>query len=176
MGNSCSLQAGVGSGGAPDKQQQEKGKTVRIRTNAVRVGGMALALLLMAGLGPNATGADVKTKGGASDLLTQKPIQTAADIAAVKPGDTVAMACPKCKTVHVTQVVKENKPAQSYAVGVERHTCPGCGHVTEVKGHGKMATQKAVHVCRNCGSKSAFCCVLKEGSGPTKGMENETKK
>jgi len=137
---------------------------------------MALAVLLLAGIGSSAAAAEAKTgKGGASDLMTQKPIQTAADIAALKPGDTVAMACPKCKTVHVTQVVKENKPGQSYPVGVEQHTCPGCGHITEVKGHGKMATQKLVHVCRNCGSKDAFCCVMKEGAGATKGMEEGKK-
>ncbi|MCI0746890.1 MAG: hypothetical protein L0Y58_15925 [Verrucomicrobia subdivision 3 bacterium] len=150
---------------------------MKISKIGVSACGMALGVLLAIAYAPSAPGAEAKTgKGGASDLMTKKPIQTAADIAAVKPGDTVAMACPKCKTVHVTQVVKENKPGQSYTVGVERHTCPGCGHVTEVKGHGKMATQKAVHVCSNCGSKNAFCCVLKEGAGPTKGMEQEGKK
>ena len=26
-----------------------------------------------------------------------------------------------------------------------------------------------------CGSKDAFCCVLKEGEGPTKGVEKQKK-
>ena len=34
-------------------------------------------------------------------------------------------------------------------------------------------TDKIVHVCKNCGSEDAFCCVMKKGTGPTTGMEKK---
>ena len=43
----------------------------------------------------------------------------------------------------------------------------------ETKGHGKAAQDVVKHVCQTCGSTDAFCCVLKKGSGPTKGMEEK---
>jgi hypothetical protein len=117
-------------------------------------------------------GAEARTaRGGAADLMQSKSIKTAQDLESLQPGDRVAMACPRCKSIYVTTVVKESKPGQSHEVTMEQHMCPGCDHITEVKGHGKMKTEKIVHVCRNCGSKSAFCCVLREGAAPTRGME-----
>ena len=115
-------------------------------------------------------------KGGASDLTQLKPIKTAEDIAALKPGDQVVMACPKCKSIYVTRVVKENKPGKSYELAATEHLCPGCGNKIEMQGHGKAGKEVVTHVCKTCGSKDAFCCVLKEGSGPTKGMEQPVKK
>ena len=111
-------------------------------------------------------------KGGAGDLIQLKPIKTAEDIAALKPGDQVVMACPKCKSIYVTRVVKENKPGKSYEVATTEHLCPGCGNKIAIKGHGKAGKEEITHVCKECGSKDAFCCVLKEGSGATKGMEH----
>ena len=132
----------------------------------------ALALAL-----GTAAAADTKgsAKGGASDLMQLKPIKTAEDIAALKPGDQVVMACPKCKSIYVTRVIKENKPGKSYEVAATEHLCPGCGNKIVMKGHGKAGKEEITHVCKTCGSKDAFCCVLKEGSGPTKGMEQPAK-
>jgi predicted RNA-binding Zn-ribbon protein involved in translation (DUF1610 family) len=120
--------------------------------------------------------AETKTgKGGASELMQLKPIKTAEDVAALKSGDQVVMACPKCKSMYVTRVVKENKPGKSYEIGATEHLCPGCGNKITITGHGKAAKEEITHVCKECGSKDAFCCVLKEGAGPTKGMDKEKK-
>ena len=112
-------------------------------------------------------------KGGASELTQLKPIKTVEDVIALKSGDQVVMACPKCKSIYVTRVVKENKPGKSYELGATEHLCPGCDNKITLKGHGKGAKENVTHVCKTCGSKDAFCCVLKEGEGPTKGMEKK---
>lgn len=107
--------------------------------------------------------------------LLMKPIKAGEDIAKLEPGDMVAMSCPKCKTITVTYVetikghIKEEKATQ-------RHLCPGCETTIKTEGQGKSAKDLVVHVCKQCGSKDAFCCVMKKGSGPTKGMVEEKKK
>jgi RNase P subunit RPR2 len=103
-----------------------------------------------------------------------KPIKTSEDIGKLEPGDMIAMSCPKCKTITVTYVetikghIKEEKATQ-------KHLCPGCETTIKTEGRGKQAKDVVVHVCKTCGSEDAFCCVMKKGSGPTKGMEKEKK-
>lgn len=131
------------------------------------VGTLALALANIS------TAAETKTgKGGASDLMS-KPIRTAEDINALQPGDTIAMACPKCKNIEYTRVTKEWKGNVTQKTAATKHLCPGCENAFEVTGHGKAKKEVVVHKCSKCGSKNAFCCVVK-GAAPTKGME-ETK-
>ena len=121
-----------------------------------------------------ALGADTGTaKGGASELMNLQPIKTVEDIAALKAGDQVVMACPKCKSIYVTRVVKDNKPGQSRELAVTEHLCPGCDNKIAYKGHGKAGKEEVTHVCKSCGSRDAFCCALKAGEGATKGMEKE---
>lgn len=109
--------------------------------------------------------ADGSAKGGATQqLMNSKPIATIADAAQVKPGDTIAMACPKCKTIMVTKVTQER--GQRLAGKTAEHLCPGCGAKYEVTGQGKGSTEKVVHVCKQCGSTDAFCCVMKKGDQP----------
>ncbi len=116
--------------------------------------------------------ADTKTaKGGASELMKLKSIKTGEDVVALKEGDSVVMACPKCKTVYVTKITKENKPGKTSASGAAVHGCPGCDTKIALEGRGKTAKDVITHVCRTCGSEDAFCCVLKAGAGPTKGMD-----
>ena len=135
---------------------------------------VALALVLSTGAG---LAADTKgsAKGGATELTKLRPIKTVEDVTALKSGDQVVMACPKCKSIYVTRVVKENKPGKSYEIGATEHLCPGCGNKITITGHGKAGKEEITHVCKECGSKDAFCCVLKEGAGPTKGMDKEKK-
>jgi hypothetical protein len=114
-------------------------------------------------------------KGGAAKLIQLKPIKTVADAQAVEPGDTVVMSCPKCKDSWMTVVPT---PAKTGAVPdtkqVMRHECPGCEHKYVTEGHGKAKTDKLVHVCKNCGSEDAFCCVMKKDkTTPTPGMEKK---
>jgi predicted RNA-binding Zn-ribbon protein involved in translation (DUF1610 family) len=139
---------------------------------AVLASCVASALLLSAAFGADTKGS---AKGGAAELTKLRPIKTVEDVTALKAGDQVVMACPKCKSIYVTRVVKENKPGKSYELGATEHLCPGCDNKITLTGHGKGAKEEITHVCKTCGSKDAFCCVLKEGDGPTKGTEKEKK-
>jgi hypothetical protein len=111
---------------------------------------------------------------GAQKLMQLKAIKTTQDIEALQPGDAVVMSCPKCKTMTITYVettkghIKEEKVKQE-------HLCPGCETRIETTGHGKAKKDEVVHACKKCGSKDVMCCVLKKGSGPTKGMVEEKK-
>lgn len=158
-----------------DNEVKEKNMKTKMKLTA-RMCCVAVALALTAGVASNAWSADVKTaRGGASELMKLKPIKTGEDIAALKKGDSIVMACPKCKTVTVTKITKENKPGQTSAVPTSEHLCPGCDNKVTVTGHGKNKKGVITHVCGSCGSKDAFCCVMKAGQGATKGMEKETK-
>jgi hypothetical protein len=107
-------------------------------------------------------------KKGAQYLLKQ--ITTPAEADALKPGDTMAMVCAKCKSVVVHNVTTEKGHIKTMTVG-EKHLCPGCDSTIEVVGTGKGKHDVVKHVCGKCGDDSAFCCATKPGSGPTKGME-----
>jgi transposase-like protein len=134
--------------------------------------GLALALAAIGGMPSLAQAAEKgSAKGGASDLIQLKRIVTPEDVAALQPGDMIAMSCPKCKTIAVTHVVKEPKGNVTRMLPGEKHLCPGCQSTFEVKGHGKAKKADIVHTCQKCGSKSAYCCVLKKAGNPTKGME-----
>ena len=121
----------------------------------------------------NAIAADVTAKGGASQLMNQ--IKTPAEAEALKPGDSMAMVCTKCKSVVVHNVTTEKGHIKTMTVG-EKHLCPGCNSTITVVGVGKGpggAHDVVKHVCGKCGSNSAFCCATKAGSGATKGMEEK---
>lgn len=100
---------------------------------------------------------------GATKLLQLNSIKTVADAEAVKAGDSVITSCPKCKTSWVTIVTPPTKTGAKAETLVEaRHDCPGCEHKFVSEGHGKMKTDKILHVCKMCGSEDAFCCVMKK--------------
>ena len=110
-------------------------------------------------------------KGGATQLM--KPVKTPQDLGELKPGDMMVMSCPKCKNVTVTYVEPTFKAMEPKEKVKTQHTCPSCSTTSTVEGHGKAKKDVLKHVCTNCGSKDAFCCVLKKSSGPTKGMEEK---
>jgi hypothetical protein len=139
---------------------------------------VAVALAFIAGCATSNTSgtsyqAPTTARGGAADLMRLQPIKTGEDVARLEVGDSVVMSCPKCKSTYVTRITKENKPRQTSTVGVELHDCPGCDTKITTQGRGKTAKDVVTHVCRNCGSEDAFCCVIKSGQGPTSGMPNK---
>jgi DNA-directed RNA polymerase subunit RPC12/RpoP len=144
----------------------KKGTTLR----RLIIGCSLAAALMLATAGTAQAQEKGSAKGGASLLL--KPIKTTQDIEALQPGDAVVMSCPKCKTVTVSYVettkghIKDDKVKQE-------HLCPGCESKIAMKGVGKGAKGEITHVCKKCGSEEVMCCVLKKGSGPTKGMEEK---
>jgi hypothetical protein len=136
---------------------------------------LSVALALTVGVASNGLAAETKTaKGGASELMNLKPITTRAEAEALKPGDSIAMACTKCKSIMVHNVTKERGQGAAKVMTVgEKHLCPGCNTYIETVGRGKGAKDEVRHVCEKCGDDSVFCCATKPGSGTTKGMEKE---
>jgi hypothetical protein len=130
--------------------------------------GFALALVLGAAL---STPAPAQEKG-AEKLIQLKPVKTLQDAQGLEPGDMVTMSCPKCKNTAVTYVTTERGQIKTTASGVI-HLCPGCETKVVSKGHGRNKEDVLVHVCKACGSKDAFCCVMKKGQGSTPGMEHK---
>ena len=118
---------------------------------------MALTAALIT---PAPADANAQKVAGAAALIG-KPINTVAEVEALKPGDQVAMACPKCNTITVSNV-QGGKGAVKETRAREQHQCPGCDNVIKTTGVGKAATDKVVHVCKNCGSEPVFCCALKK--------------
>jgi len=85
----------------------------------------------------------------------------------LKPGDTVAMACAKCKNVAVTRIEKDR--GREFARVGSKHACSGCSSEIEVVAAGDHGLDKqhlshVKHVCKSCGEKSAFCCATKPTS------------
>ena len=148
--------------------------TTKLTTRACCV---AAALAFITGVASNALAAEVKTaRGGASELMNLKPITTRAEAEALKPGDVIAMACTKCKSIMVHNVTKERGQGAAKVMTVgEKHLCPGCNTYIETVGRGKGAKDEIRHVCEKCGEDSVFCCATEPGSGATKGMQKPTK-
>jgi len=131
----------------------------------------ATLLLTIAGLAfvSNDTLAQEK---GAERLMKLQRLDTVAAVQKVEPGDTVMMSCPKCKDTWVTVVQSTGKAVNPQdKQSLLRHDCPGCNSKLVTEGTGKQAKQVVKHTCKNCGSADAFCCVMKKGAAPTKGME-----
>lgn len=109
---------------------------------------------------------------GAELLMTH--VKTSAQVEDLKPGDAVAMACTKCKSVMVHNVTTEKGHIQVMTVG-SKHLCPGCDSIITTVGTGKGAKQEVKHTCEKCGTDSVFCCATKPGA-TTSGMEKMDKK
>ena len=148
--------------------------------------GMAIAMTFAAWL-PGTASAQVETtpmkpmKGGEHMMMLNKPITTVGDAEAVKPNDSFAMVCGKCKTVYVTRVKQGEKGATIQMQGgrgtelIGTHACAGCGGTWTIIGVGKGKTSVLTHTCSVCGDASGFCCATSPNGTPTKGMEDEKK-
>ena len=132
--------------------------------------GIAMAVAIAVWL-PNTTNAADQVKGA---QLLMKPM-TVGDVNKLEPGDMVAMSCPKCKTITVTYIEPTTKGSIKEEKATQKHLCSGCENIIKTEGRGKQAKDVVVHVCKTCGSEDAFCCVMKKGSAPTKGMDKEKK-
>jgi hypothetical protein len=134
--------------------------------------GAALAFAMAASLPVAVRAAEPMKPMKEGEMLVMRPITSSQDVAGLKDGDMVAMACPKCKTIAVTYVKTEKGHIKTTTAGQE-HLCPGCEQKFVVVGEGKGKHDVVTHVCKKCGSTDAFCCVMKKGSEPTKGMEHQ---
>jgi len=132
----------------------------QITTKAI---GFALLLAATALALPQTARAQQK---GAEKLVKLNRITTPADIQSVEPGDTMVMACPKCKDVWVRVVeptFKAASPTETHLV--PEHQCPGCSSKRISQGHGKAKATRIVHVCTHCGNTDMTCSVMKKDSG-----------
>jgi hypothetical protein len=161
-----------------NKTKEHKMKTVK--HNMIGTG-MALAIALAAWLPTNINAADepMKPMKGGEHLLMLQKVETKAQADALKPDDTFAMVCAKCKTVYVTRVKQGVKGAQVLMEGgqpkelIGTHACAGCNSTIVVTGQRIDKKEVIKHSCKSCGDESAFCCATKPGSAATKGMEKE---
>lgn len=114
---------------------------------------------------PSVSAAD-QVKGGERMMQMMKPLKTAEDVQAIKDGEMVAMACPKCKTISYSYVDRTARGANKEVKTVTKDACPGCDTKIVTTGVGKQAKNEIQHTCKNCGSHDAFCCVLKKEDKP----------
>ncbi len=108
---------------------------------------------------------DGKGMGTNSHMKEMHHILTQAQAEALKPGDSMSMACSSCKMVTVQTVTNDQSHVKMMTVG-QKSTCGGCKSTVEVvatgKGQGKDAEVK--HVCSTCGDDVMFCTATKAGS------------
>jgi hypothetical protein len=144
-------------------------KTTRTVSKIILGMGAAFALAMTPSL-PLAARADEPMKPMKSgEMMMMKPIASPADVANLKDGDMVAMACPKCKTITVTHINTEKGHIKTATTTLE-DTCPGCEQKFTVVGDGKDKHSVVTHVCKKCGSTDAFCCIMRKNSSTTEGM------
>ena len=99
--------------------------------------GMTLALALV-----TSAQADVKTKGGASELMkTSEPASAPANL---------AMTCPMCKSEFSIRTDRFARGVTKPTALAENHLCDKCGTTLQTAGRGKQATQLALHTCASC--------------------------
>lgn len=137
--------------------------------------GLAVALALGVWLPVPARAAE--PMDGAQHQLHMQHITTQAQAEALKPGDSMSMACAMCKHVMVQKVTTDKAHVKMMTVGEKVMCHGGCDGTVEVvatgKGVGKDAEVK--HVCSKCGDDAMFCSAIKAGSGSTKDMEKMKK-
>jgi|SRR5665213_1639298 len=152
-------------------------KTMKRICNCMALSTVALAIVALAWLPAYAqeTNAPMKPMKGGEHLMMLNNITTIKEASAVKPADTFAMVCGKCKTVYVTRVKQGTKgaqllmgPAPTELIGT--HACAGCGGTWTITGVGKGATSELKHSCSACGDDSGFCCATTPNAKPTTGM------
>jgi hypothetical protein len=109
-------------------------KTLR---NIIIGTGMTLALTLV-----TSAHGDVKTKGGASELMRATPTASA-------PAE-IATACSKCKSEFTVRTDRIARGVTKPTAIVENHLCDKCGTALQTVGRGKQAVQVALHTCASC--------------------------
>lgn len=115
---------------------------------------------------------DMKPMKGGEHMMLLQPLTTPEQAEALKPGDTIAMACPKCKTIMVEKVTVEKGHINMTTPG-EKLLCSGCQTTIVTVGMGKNSHNELKHVCNTCGSDLVFCCATSTNNVPTKGLETD---
>lgn len=95
------------------------------------------------------------------DTLHMTHISTQSEAEALKPGDSIAMACSMCKHIMVHHVTKDRSHVKLMTIG-QKHKCVCGGTVTVVgTGKGQGKNELVNHVCSTCGDDAMFVCATK---------------
>ena len=101
-----------------------------------------------------------------SGALGLRQITTVEEEQSLKPGDSIAMVCTKCKS---TVYLNLARPTQAVLNRLgENHPCPECKATIKRVRVGKTHQLKITHVCEKCGEDSVFCCATAKGDTPVK--------
>ena len=147
-------------------------KTMKHIGNGLILTTLILAVAAVTWLPGAVRAEDMKPMKGAEHLMMLNKITTPEQAEALKPGDTIAMACPKCQTIIVERVTTEKGHIKLTTPG-EKHLCSGCQTSIVTVGTGRTAHNVLKHVCNTCGSEDVFCCATSTNAVPTKGMEEK---
>lgn len=147
-------------------------KTTKLICKYLTLSSMIMAIAALVSLPGSMRAQEMKPMKGGEHLMMLNAITTPEQVEALKPGDTVAMACPKCKTIVVEKVTTEKGHIATSTPG-EVHMCSGCQTSIVTVGTGRTAHNKLKHVCKKCGSDAVFCCATMKNAPPTKGMDTE---
>ena len=149
---------------------------MKMKHRVISVVGSALAIALALVVWLPVAARAAQHAQGAHGMMQMQHITTQAQAEALKPGDSMSMACSTCKNVMVRTVTTDNAHVKMMTVG-EKDRCDVCGGTVTVvatgKGKGKDAEVK--HVCSKCGDDKMFCSATKPGGGSMKDMEKEKK-
>lgn len=132
---------------------------------------LALAILpLLAGCATSGQPAPVQASISSKSWIAFQPTTSVEQIQKLEPNESIAMACPKCKSIAVTTRRQlTTKPSGGTAEEIMIvDQCPGCGGTMSVRGDKQT---QMIHTCSKCGGDSAFCCITKKGAPPTHEME-----
>ncbi len=147
-------------------------KTTKLICKYLTLSSMIMAIAALVSLPGSMRAQEMKPMKGGEHLMMLNAITTPEQVEALKPGDTVAMACPKCKTIVVEKVTTEKGHIATMTPG-EVHMCSGCQTSIVTVGTGRTAHNELKHVCKKCGSDAVFCCATMKNAPPTKGMDTE---
>ena len=147
---------------------------MKMKHRVISVVGSALAIALALVVWLPVSARAAQHARGAHGMMQMEHITTQAQAEALKPGDSMSMACSTCKNVMVRTVTTDKAHVKMMTAG-EKEMCDVCrGTVTVVatgKGKGKDAEVK--HVCSKCGDDAMFCSATTPGSGSMKDMDKE---
>lgn len=138
----------------------------RILSRIIPLGATLSLALIIAGCASSRTYVTEEKK-----FIPLHHVKNTTDELDLTKGDTVAMACTKCKTVLYQDVTR---PRNRFFRTLEhRHYCPGCKSTITVNWTGLKTNQEIKHTCEACGNDSVFCCATKRASSVTEGMEKK---
>ncbi len=133
----------------------------------LKLAGTALIAVMLGvsmNFGVSSDADDSQHAHSSNNTLHMTHIATLAEVEALKPGDSIAMACSMCKNIMVQRVGQGHAHLKMMTIG-HTHTCGVCKGTVAVVGTGKGQgkRQQVKHVCSKCGDDTMFVCATRVG-------------